>query len=674
MDLFSFIRTANPTKVRIGERQRDEDEPKILETIVGRVVPLLPVAPDCSSGELEASVDKLFDEGGSGEQAEQGHSASGEQGVGIQLVSGGEEIVYEDAAPLQPRRQKKQKTVVVDAGEPSHHVKRLRDDHRIPGGTFIDSSHCSGANIAEAEFDSFVRPSILVITAATTITPTAGPATVVKEKIVKPSLSFVDSALADTDPATDGFTDLSDSSHCSGANIAEAEFDSFVRPSVLVITAATTITPTAGPATVVKEKIVKPSLSFVDSALADTDPATDGFTDLSGSDFLIGGIRTVISPDTDLQKHDQLFTEFNVGATRHMSLSVEVRMRAEYNIKENRRLASVVEEKNQLLKSRDEEIKNLKEQLLLKEVEATEAIHLRAEASKLETAEKSLRDEVNALNERNNNLEKEHNALDVKVTDLEAIVVSKERELTNSTAQLTSIKSRNDNLADQLYADFVEMALHLKERFYPYLLTTIVDHRWLFTYDIKLAIAKCLNSSEYLSALGAAISKAIKKGMQDGLAAGITHGKEECELLLTELKLNKDSSVETLMNILRLEETVAERLGLNDSRSHVDQLMIREDIAKYRSALRDVFIPLAEPFSTMALEGTRGTSDTAPATADTTTTLSMVVDSTSTVRPISIDDYEVAGTNDQATANGNVTEEDANPFPNVDDAELTILE
>nr|GEZ98388.1 hypothetical protein [Tanacetum cinerariifolium] len=227
-----------------------------------------------------------------------------------------------------------------------------------------------------------------------------------------------------------------------------------------------------------------------------------------------------------------------------------------------------------------------------------------------------------------------------------------------------------------LYADFVEMALHLKERFYPYLLTTIVDHRWLFTYDIKLAIAKCLNSSEYLSALGAAISKAIKKGMQDGLAAGITHGKEECELLLTELKLNKDSSVETLMNILRLEETVAERLGLNDSRSHVDQLMvpIHHLLTKLLSALRDVFIPLAEPFSTMALEGTRGTSDTAPATADTTTTLSMVVDSTSTVRPISIDDYEVAGTNDQATANGNVTEEDANPFPNVDDAELTILE
>ncbi|GKD91085.1 hypothetical protein Tco_1366592, partial [Tanacetum coccineum] len=72
MDLLSFIRTADPSKVRIGERQRGEDEPKLLDTTVRRVVPLLPVAPDRTKGELEASVDKLFDEGGSGNQMELG--------------------------------------------------------------------------------------------------------------------------------------------------------------------------------------------------------------------------------------------------------------------------------------------------------------------------------------------------------------------------------------------------------------------------------------------------------------------------------------------------------------------------------------------------------------------------------------------------------------------------
>ncbi|GJR69072.1 hypothetical protein Tco_0015137 [Tanacetum coccineum] len=417
-------------------------------------------------------------------------------------------------------------------------------------------------------------------------------------------------------------------------------------------------------------------------------------------------------------EHDQLFTKFNVGAARQMALSAEVRMHAEYNIREKRRLKSVVEEKDKLLKTRDEEIENLKAHMSFKEAEAAEAIRLRAEASKFETVEKSLRDEVNTLVERNIILEKEQNALDVKVVDLEASVISKERELTDSNAQLTSVKSQNDNLIGQvhelqvsfsrlkeklsnyenlterlkefqnaqlkvvndkfnkLYADFVEMVLYLEEKFYPHLLTTISCHRWLFTHGMELAIAKCLNSLKCLYALGAVICKAIKKGMQDGLSAGITHGKEGRVLtdvaaynpsaevdyifalqqlqnvnfsLLAELKTNKDVSVKILMNILRLEETLAERF-----------------------VLQDVFVPLAKPFSAAVMIGTEGTSDAMPATAGTTVALSITFASASTVTPISVDDYEVTGTDDQATTNENVDDGNANPFPNVDDAELNI--
>ncbi|GJR61934.1 hypothetical protein Tco_1504096 [Tanacetum coccineum] len=215
---------------------------------------------------------------------------------------------------------------------------------------------------------------------------------------------------------------------------------------------------------------------------------------------------------------------------------------------------------------------------------------------------------------------------------------------------------------------------------------------------------------------------------QDGLAAGITHGQEgrvfadvvahnpsaEADYvaalqqlqsvnfsLLDELKLNKDSSVETLMNVLRLEDTLAERLGLNKLQPHVDQLMvpihhspyqtvvgatalslsldvsyarvqkIRDNIANHRSALRDVFVPLAKPFSAAALEGVGSIFETVPATADTTTTLSTTLASVSTIVPISVDDYNVASTDDQVAMNKNVTNdnaEDVNPFPNVDDA------
>ncbi|GKD08489.1 hypothetical protein Tco_1188174 [Tanacetum coccineum] len=404
----------------------------------GTTVPLLSVAPDRAESELEASVDKLFDEGGSGNQTEQGGSAGSGRGADIQLVSEATDIVAEDVAPLLPRRQRKRKIVVVGAGEASHPPKKLMEDHRTPS-----------------------EPSI------------AGKSRSAVQRLLV-------GAVLNTDVR--GFVISSDSSHHSGANVAEAKVDSLIRSFVPVMTVVTIVTSTVGPALVVKEKPVKPSLFSADSSSAGgADPNTSVFSDLSGNDFLVGGILTVIDPDTNLQKiyvpqwsvtnrsrldddrvcrdmvdefaplkffasvrgmeHDQLIIEFNVGATRQMSLSAEVRMRAEYNVKERRRLKFVVEKKDELLKVRERGIVNLKVQLLLREAKATEAIRLCAEASNFKTVEKSLRVEVIALKERNTILKKERNTLDVKATDLEASVIGKERELTGFNAQLTSVKS-----------------------------------------------------------------------------------------------------------------------------------------------------------------------------------------------------------------------------------------
>ncbi|GKG09373.1 hypothetical protein Tco_0338119, partial [Tanacetum coccineum] len=85
------------------------------------------------------------------------------------------------------------------------------------------------------------------------------------------------------------------------------------------------------------------------------------------------------------------------------------------------------------------------------------------------------------------------------------------------------------------------------------------------------------------------------------------------------------------------------------------------------SALHDVFVPLAEPFSSAVLTGTKGTSDIVPSTISTTTALSITFASASLIAPVFIDDYEVVGTDDQTDTDGN----DA-PFPNVDDVELNI--
>ncbi|GJW73977.1 hypothetical protein Tco_0133347 [Tanacetum coccineum] len=471
------------------------------------------VAPDRAKSELEANVDKLFDKGGSGAQTKQGDSAGGGggQGVNIQPVIKVADAAAEDVAHAQPRRQKKRKTIVADAGRSSHLPRKLRGDHGTPSGTSVGGKSRSVVQrlLAGAVQNAEVRGEPIP-----TLPFVASSVSAMAEHEGKDHTDSVTGLNLRTISAPQRFVISSDSSHHFGANVAEAEVDSFTRPSVPVITAATTIASTADPDVVVKEKIVKPSILSADSTLA-------GGTDLTGSDFLWNVTNGPGLDDDHVcremvdefapskffasvrgMEHDQLFTEFNVEAARQMYLSAEVRMRAEYNVKERRRLKFVIDEKEGLLKVREEEIESLMSQLLLKEAEVAEAISHNVETSKFEAVKKSLQDEVKALKERNTTLEKEKNDL---------MFMSWRLLLPHSKK-----KSRC----------MIIMALHLEERFYPHLLTTIFNRRWLLTQGIELAIVKCLHSPEYLSALGAAIGKAIEKGMQDGLSAGITHGKE----------------------------------------------------------------------------------------------------------------------------------------------------
>ncbi|GJY12851.1 hypothetical protein Tco_0382160, partial [Tanacetum coccineum] len=101
MDIFTFFYTFDPTKVKVVKREREEDELQLLETTVSHTIPLLLVAPNHGESELEATVDKLFDEGGSA------------------------------------KASKEKETVVSDAGEPSHPPKKLRKDYESLSGASL---------------------------------------------------------------------------------------------------------------------------------------------------------------------------------------------------------------------------------------------------------------------------------------------------------------------------------------------------------------------------------------------------------------------------------------------------------------------------------------------------------------------------------------------------------
>nr|GEV60161.1 hypothetical protein [Tanacetum cinerariifolium] len=309
-------------------------------------------------------------------------------------------------------------------------------------------------------------------------------------------------------------------------------------------------------------------------------------------------------------------------------------MRAKYCLSEKKRLESECEKQAGLLKARGDEVENLKAQLLEK----------KAKVHALKTISFSLRDQVSGYERLKRQIE--------EFQDVQMNIV-------------------NDKVA-QLDTDLLEMALHLEEKFYPHLLTTISGHRWLLTHGLKLAIIKCLNSQKYLLALGAAISRAIEKEMQDGLCTSINHGKACRNLadvvtynpaakadynsslqrlhevdfsLLAEPRSHKDASVDDIINLLRLEVVLGETslsFALSVTHSRVERL--GENVAAKRSALIDVWTPLVDPLSIKNLMGEAGTSDSVPATTTTTTSLSTTFASASSVPPITIEDYEIMGT------------------------------
>ncbi|GJZ75737.1 hypothetical protein Tco_0640202, partial [Tanacetum coccineum] len=478
----------------------------------------------------------------------------------------------------------------------------------------------------------------------------------------------------------------------SCAKSVDPEVDSLVRSVAPVMTTATIVTtfvssvaatsPTAIDAG--KNKDVPAPSVFAGSSSSDkTDRTLNLFIGRSGSEFVARSICAGENADVNLQEvyvpewsvtrgfelndgrscanmidhftppaffktvrgmeHEQLFTEFNVSVARNLSLSYEVRMRAEYNILEKRRWKSLAEEKDNLMQVKDKEIKDLRSQLLQAKVESMEVAWLCTRVSSLEAIEGSLRGEVASAKEHNGLLEQECGSLKLKVTILESIIAEKDRELSDLGASSSSLRSQNQSLVNQVNeletssvdlrgklemykgsmkqleefqdnlmkplearlaeidADFTRCCKHFQENFHPHLLNAIAGRRWLLTHGMKLLMTKCLNSTKYMEALGNAFCRAIEKGMQEGLVAEIEHGQAgrclsdleaynpsaEADfnfvvrdlrgldfLLLRELFAKKDASTWDVMDLLRLDDTVAEVLGMTDLQPDMGQLMV----------------------------------------------------------------------------------------------------
>ncbi|GKB61513.1 hypothetical protein Tco_0917699, partial [Tanacetum coccineum] len=553
MDLNAFIRTADPRKVRIVERARAE----------------------CLSLRVER---EFVGDASVGDGGDQGVASVGGQDNVEPIVPITDNVETEIPGP---KRTKKKRVTRGSERTPaaSHPPKRLRADYGTTGGSATGGKSPSVLNRLLQDSRLMVEqgvpalPTLPFITSSVTASPLeeGGDHT---DSVTGPSLRTVGPSAR--------FVVLSDSSHHSGAKSADPEVDSLVRSVSPVMTTATTVTdfvssvaataPTAVDAG--KDKDV-PALSVFAgcSSSEKTDSTLSLFTGRSGSGFAAGSIRAEEVTDAGLEEiyvpewtvtkgfelndgrfcanmidhftppaffktvrgmeHEQLFAEFNVSAARNLSLSSEVRMRAEYNILEKRKWRSLAEEKDSLLGVKNKEIEDLRSQLLKAKEESAAVTQLRARVSSLEAIEGSLRGEVAS--------DRELSDLEISSSSLRSQNQGLVHELETSSARLREqldlyegsmkrLEEFQDNLMRPLEtrlaeidADFTRCYMRFQESFHLHLLNVVAGRRWLLTHEMKLLMAKCLNLTEYMEALGNAFSRAIEKGMQEGLAAGIEH-------------------------------------------------------------------------------------------------------------------------------------------------------
>nr|GEV32409.1 hypothetical protein [Tanacetum cinerariifolium] len=630
----SICSTLVPTiKGGCREKEPAKREVKLLTLIEGRIVSLNPPVSTASRDSGD-SIDKLFDEG---------------------------EVAVEKTKKKQKRK------VVRDASGSTFPPKKLREDYHTAASNIGGKSLAAIRGLVpdgSSVLSGVTKPSAVV---PTTPTPDDGPT----DSVSGPNLRTCPLSLRDSTFAGEANVNVADDSHHSYSCTKAKYFVKSLAVDVPVMTVVVTTTVIAGAFAVSPPKVRIKSKNleiFRDSTFAgeanvnvagalklnELADLSDSFCASQKLDFetmhriydpkwnvtndsflddlyVCHDLTDRLDPPTLFSQlramdYDQLYTEFNVGATRQVYLVAE----------------------------RDAKIAHLKSLLSLKEAEALEAIRLRGQLSVVEATDVAKGNELRDLKERNFVLEGEKDALYEKVTTLESVAALKETELVSLTAQVTqltfelsgfqlsceelsskvaSLESKIDMLAEQrsslefafklfkgrmeamqdeqatvlgnrvveLDAQLLEMGAHLDEEFYPSFLTTTSGRRWILTHGRKLVLLKCLQSSEYHQALGQAIGCAVNKGIQDGLKAGVDHGNARRDLsvieaydpstkakyidvmnalgtdnfsLLSELRSKKDASMVDLMGSLHLEGPLAEIPRAKDLQPSSEQLML----------------------------------------------------------------------------------------------------
>nr|GEV75276.1 hypothetical protein [Tanacetum cinerariifolium] len=489
----------------------------------------------------------------------------------------------------KPKGTRRKRKVSDGASGSNLTPKKLREDHGTSGDAGASSAGKSLVVLQDLLDHSSLAAKVGV-TAATTV-------------------PFVTSSMTLT-PKHEG-----DSSHHSSTNATDVEATFIVRSSIPtppVMTVAVDATAIAGTSSASVlgtgiQPIYVPKWNVInDSALDDPEVCRSMIDQLAPLGFF-SQLRGM--------EYDQLFADFNVGATRHSCLNAEVRLWSEHNLRKRKKFERKCARQTDLLKEKDDEIASLNAHLSLKEAEAAKTIRLRSQ--------------------------------------YEAVQDEQVKILSNRLMELDS--------------ELMGMVVYLDKEFYHRFLTIIAGQRWIISRGFRLAVMKCLQSPEYVAALGTVIGLAIDKGMQTGLVASIDHRKAGRGLaevaaydpsveeryvsvvlafhgldfnFLSQLESQKDVGIACIMESLCLEGPSTKTPEVSRLQPAYEQLLLpvhrKED---------NVVIGETSLFDSMSVvdDLVQKVNKGVPATAATTTALSVLITDAdvSSIPPISVADYEV---------------------------------
>ncbi|GKB78272.1 hypothetical protein Tco_0945167 [Tanacetum coccineum] len=193
-----------------------------------------------------------------------------------------------------------------------------------------------------------------------------------------------------------------------------------------------------------------------------------------------------------------------------------------------------------------------------REAEAAEAIHLSGQIADVEAVEATRVNELKDLKEKEADLEgRDLSNLQLSCDELSVKASSLEFEKEKLVDQVSALETTCSGL--YLDAELMRMALHLDEEFYPCYLTTIAGQKWILSRRLRLVVMKCLQSPEYLAALGGAIGfAAYDPATEENYVAAVNALRAVDFPFLAQLASHKDSSMSDLMDLLCLEGPAAE--------------------------------------------------------------------------------------------------------------------